>query len=276
MPNYSLKNLIFSSLLLLCLTGCMVPNKKIAYLQKDQDYRQMVETNRVLRTYDMQAAPEYHLQKGDQLNIKVSSLTPAQYDVFAQSAQSLAQANMVPQVLGGERGTVISYEVGPLGQVEMPLLGKVPADGLTLSELEKSVQSRLSEYLKDPVVAVRLVNYRFTILGEVRQEGLQSTFNDRLTILEAIGMAGGFDDLANREQVKVIRRTHNGAKATVHYVNLLDENLIASPYFFVQPNDVVVVPPIKQRPMRRYLAQDISIISTVAALIVSVVTLTTR
>lgn len=254
----------------------MVPNKKIAYLQKDQDYRQMVETNRVLRTYDMQAAPEYHLQKGDQLNIKVSSLTPAQYDVFAQSAQSLAQANMVPQVLGGERGTVISYEVGPLGQVEMPLLGKVPADGLTLSELEKSVQSRLSEYLKDPVVAVRLVNYRFTILGEVRQEGLQSTFNDRLTILEAIGMAGGFDDLANREQVKVIRRTHNGAKATVHYVNLLDENLIASPYFFVQPNDVVVVPPIKQRPMRRYLAQDISIISTVAALIVSVVTLTTR
>lgn len=267
-----------SSLLLglFLLTGCMVSNKQVAYLQKDQDYKHTAPKDQVVRTYALQAPAEYHLQKGDQLHIKVNSLTPAQYDIFAQ-AQSLGNTTpQTPQMLGGPQGSLLAYEVDPTGHITLPLAGEVLADGKSLKELEGQLQQQLSAYLKDPVVSVRLSNYRFTVLGEIRREGLYSTFNDRLSVLEAIGMAGGFDDLANREQVKIIRQGHNGEEATVQYINLLDENFVGSPYFFVQPNDVLVVGPVKQRPARKYLAQDISIISSVVALLVSVITLSTR
>jgi polysaccharide export outer membrane protein len=169
------------------------------------------------------------------------------------------------------------YLIDADGNIEFPVVGKVKLGGLTIYEAEQKIQELAGKYLEEPVVRVRLVNYRFTVLGEVSNERSVNTFNNRISILEAIGLAGGLDELADRSNVKVIRQYENGVSA--HYVNLLKEDLlIESPFYYVHQNDVIIVPPLKQRPFRRYFGQNLALIISSLSLVVLVLNLvaTTR
>jgi polysaccharide export outer membrane protein len=116
-----------------------------------------------------------------------------------------------------------------------------------------------------------MLNFRFTVLGEVIVEKTVVTANTRLTLMEAIGLTGGLSEFADRSTVKVIRQ--NDGKAEVYYINLLDEKFVESPFYYVQQNDVVIVPPLKQRTFRRYWVANIGIITATisfAALMISI------
>ncbi|MFZ6009146.1 MAG: polysaccharide biosynthesis/export family protein, partial [Bacteroidota bacterium] len=127
-------------------------------------------------------------------------------------------------------------------------------------------------------VRVKMLNFRFTVLGEVNGEKVVVATNPRLTVMEAIGMAGGFTDLADRSLVKVVRQ--KGLETEVYYVNLLEEKFIESPFYYVQQNDVIIIPPLKQRAFRRYFPQNLGIatatlsgIATVLSFVVLIITL---
>ncbi|HBH23887.1 MAG TPA: polysaccharide export protein [Cytophagales bacterium] len=256
----------FLILIVIIALGSCVSNKKINYVQSEYDLYGPAPKDSVLSSYEVPVDP-YRLQHEDAISIQISSLTPEEYDFFSLG---LPDDNMMMggmQNMGSLRGYLIDEE----GNIEFPVVGKVYLKGLTIYEAEKKIQDIATEYLEEPVVRVRVMNYRYTMLGEVRREGTYNVFNNRISILEAIGNSGGMGELADRSNVKVIRQY--GELAKVHYVNLLDDNLIESPFYYLHQNDIIIVPPLRQRPFRNYFAENLGLIVSSLSLLLLVLNL---
>jgi polysaccharide biosynthesis/export protein len=247
---------------LVVLSSC-VPNRKVVYLQKN-DIHKNLPKDTILRTYAVDTF-NYRVQPNDILSVRFESLTPEKFDFLAGTSNvQQAGANLAA---GG--ALLIGELVDENGEIIFPVIGKVKVAGLTIFEVQQNLQAAANEYLESPVVKVRLLNFRITLLGEVVREGTVTLTNNRVTMLEAIGLAGGLGDLADRSNIKLIRQ-HNGV-TEVQYIDLLDENFINSPYYYVYQNDVLIVPGLKQRPFRKYFAQNLSLlVSTVSLIILAI------
>ncbi len=250
------KLLAFILLATLCFASC-VPNKKVVYLQKGDELKEEVVTDSILRTYNLNNY-EYHIQPEDILSVRIESLTQEEYDIFSFQENTIGANNQNLLLTG--------HLVDKKGNINFPQIGDVAVMGLTIHEIEDKLQTLAATYVQDPVVKVRMLNFRATVLGEVNSEGIVQSFNNRLTIMEAIGLAGGLDDLADRSKIKIIRQENGMSK--ILYVNLLEEELMNSSNFFVYQNDIIIVPPLKQRPFRRYFGQNVGLIlSSVSTLL---------
>jgi polysaccharide export outer membrane protein len=256
----------FYILLLVPIIFSCVSNKKILYLQStDTDLYGPGSPDTVLRAHDILPF-EYKLQHEDVLSIEISSLTPEEYDFFSQGLPQ--NQTTVSSTLSG--GALYGYLIDKNGEIEFPVVGKVKFAGLNIYQAEDKVKAIAEEYLEEPVVKVRLLNFRFTVVGEIPSRGRTiNTYNNRMSMMEAIGMAGGLGELADLQNVKIVRQVENNA--TVIYVNLLDEKFIESPYYYVHPNDIIVVPPLKQRPFRMYFGQNLALIISSLSLLLLVV-----
>jgi polysaccharide export outer membrane protein len=151
-------------------------------------------------------------------------------------------------------------------------VGKIKFAGYTVFEAQDNLQEKFKNFLKDPVARVRLMNFRFTVLGEVNREGQVISSNTRVTLMEAIGMAGGLGELSDRSKVKIVRQV--GDRADVFYVNLLEEEVLENQHFYVMQNDIIMVPALKQRPFRMYWAQNLSIFVSTVSVVLLVISLT--
>jgi polysaccharide export outer membrane protein len=196
---------------------------------------------------------EYRLQAGDIVQIKVYSLTPSEFDFFGELSDiDLRTDPLLTGSLIGEDGTVI-----------LPAVGPVKVAGLTTRESQEKIRAVLQEYLDTPSVDVRLVSFHFSVVGEVLRQGKYSILEDRINILEAVGMAGGLTEFANYETAKVLR-TENGI-STLHSVNLLSLNLPNSSFYYIRPNDVIIVDQLKNKNFRRNSAANIALILSAIA-----------
>ena len=255
-------------LLLASLIFSCVSNKKVLYLQsEDTDLYGPATPDSILRVHDILPF-EYKLQHEDVLSIEISSLTPDEYDFFSQGLPQ--NQTTVSSTASG--GALYGYLIDKNGYVEFPVVGNVKFAGLNIYDAEEMVKKIAEEYLEEPVVKVRLLNFRFTVVGEISSRGRTvNTYNNRLSMMEAIGLAGGMGELADLQNVKIVRQVENNA--SVIYVNLLDEKFIESPYYYVHPNDIIVVPPLKQRPFRMYFGQNLALIISSLSLLLLVVSL---
>jgi polysaccharide export outer membrane protein len=253
--------LVFGCLLLL-FASC-VPNRKYVYMQKDDLHRKDLPKDTILRSYN-QVPFDYRIQPNDALYVRFQSLTPEEFDFF-QAESSGGNA-------GGNQNLQLRSElVDPEGYIGFPVAGKVKVAGLTVFEIQDTLQAVANQFLKSPIVKVRLVNYRYTMLGEVKVEGTITTSNNRISLPEAIGLAGGLGDLADRSNIKIIRQ--KDGQTQVGYINLLDEHIMESPFYYVYQNDVVVVPALRQRPFRKYFSENVAVILSAATLVLLVVNL---
>jgi polysaccharide biosynthesis/export protein len=171
------------------------------------------------------------IQKNDLLSIQVysASLTPEIDQLY----------NMRMQQGGSQNQQLMGYLVDVNGEIEMPRIGKIKAEGLTKSNLEAAVKEKLSGELTNPSVQVRFLNFRITVLGEVGSPGVLNIPTERLTILEAVGMAGGVTEFGKIKEVKVLRE--NDGVRRMGTLDLTSQNIFTSEYYQLQQNDVVLI-----------------------------------
>jgi polysaccharide export outer membrane protein len=265
MTGKNIFNLHAVFFILLAVSAC-VPNRKYVYLQKGDVNKSGLLKDTTLRKYNFTDF-NYRIQPEDILSIRFESLTPKEFDFFAN------QGAITGQGLGQQANPLLIGElVDKEGMVPFPVIGKVRVGGLTVYEAQDTIQKIANQYIESAVVKVRLINFRITILGEVNREGTITLANNRVSMLEAIGLTGGLTDLADKQNVKLIRQKKG--KTEVQYINLLSEEFMNSPYYFVNQNDVLIVPALKQRPFRKYFGQNVALIVSTLSLIVLTLNLT--
>lgn len=260
---------LFFGVALIINTSC-VPNRKLVYLQEnDLKRRNTIPKDTVLRSHPL-SIQEYRIQPLDILSINFETLS-AENDAFDFLQKLSPQSRMAGGNINANallNGIVVNTK----GEIEYPVLGAIHLEGLSIFQAEDSIRLIAMRYVPDVIVRVRMLNFRFTVLGEVNGEKTVVSSNPRLTMMEAIGQSGGFGELADRSHVKVLRQ--NGDQTEVFYINLLKEDYIESPYYFVQQNDVIIVPPLKQRPFRKYFTNNLAVITSTLSFGLFVITLT--
>jgi polysaccharide biosynthesis/export protein len=187
--------------------------------------------------------PDYKIQIRDILYITVKAMTPdGTIEDFLISARN-AGGSYVGQ--GESGGYLYGYDVNSDGNIVLPAVGSVKVEGLTLEETRKLIQTYADKVFKNSTVECKLLSFKFTVIGEVKAPGTYINYNNYLTVLEAIGRAGGLEDYGNRDRVLVVRPMDKGTKT--FRLNLQDKKLLSSEAYFLLPNDVVIVEPLKQK-----------------------------
>ena len=225
-----LKKTSFLVILAAILLSSCVPMKKIRYLQ-DAGNNHETKTEFSNKTDTV----EYLVHKGDNLYIKVKTLDdknnyfddPGGYNnYYSESAIYLN-----------------SYTVNDSGYVEFPLIGKIFVDNMTIEKIQKELQNKVDEYVKNTVVMVKLANFRISMLGEFNHPGKYVVYQDKINLFEAIALAGDMTDFARRNQVLLVRQSEKGVKT--QRLNLNDYSLLESEYYYLMPNDIVYVEPLR-------------------------------
>lgn len=245
-------------MVLVGLVSC-VPSKKMIYLQGADELAENPQT--IAQNYELKIVPD------DQLLITVSSKDGELLELFANS-QTLGSSGSSSNVQ-----EAIGLRVDKQGQIDVPILGKMQAAGLTRGELADNIKTRLieGEYLKDPVVTVQLKAFKVSIMGEVGSPGVQTISGDRVTILEALSMAGDLTPSGKRDNVLVIRE--DGDQRVSYVVDLTSsEKVLTSPCYYLKQNDVIYVQPnksigVKGSATMSFISASSSILSVIASVL---------
>lgn len=242
----------FIGLFFLSVVFSCVPKKKLVYLQTPGiDDAESVATDSILSEIDI-ANYEYTLQPGDIVSVKISSLTDPKFNFFADAERELKEG-IDPSLSG--------FMIDEEGYIELPVAGKIKLEDLTIEDAQDKVRTLASNYLESPTVNLRLLSFHYTILGEVNLPGNYTTYSGRYTIMDAIGEAGDLTTVADRQKIKIIR--YERGKAKIYFMNLLEAKSISSPLFYLKPNDLVYVSPLKVKNFRDFQAPNIALLLSI-------------
>src|SRR5690606_22980704 len=168
----------------------------------------------------------------------------------------------------------LTYLIDENGEIDYPILGKIKLSGLSRIEAMELLKQKLSEYIIGPGVNIEIVNFKVTVLGEVNRPGTFQVDNERITVLEALGLAGDLTINGVRKNVMVIRETPE--KKEFYHLDLTSGDIVNSPVYYLKQNDVVYVEPNKAQINSSTYSRNTSIIISVAGLIITVISVLTR
>ena len=219
------------------LTSC-VSQKKILYFQNETMLNDSTFTS---IEYENERHFDYKVQPGDILYIKIASLD----ERFA------AYFNTTNNNLGGGGGNssgnaslyLNGYNIDAEGYIDLPIIGKVQVKDKTIAEIQETVQLLMNEYLKETVVYVKLGVFNLTILGEVAKPGQYQVYQSDINIFQAMALAGNATDYANKSNIKIIHQTPKGSQ--IVRININDADVLSSPHYYLKPNDIIYVEPMK-------------------------------
>ena len=258
--------LVFLVLSLLLLSTSCISTKKLSYLQEEKaSVDSIVEVHRLNKPY--------RVQVGDLLSIRVKALDQDIVGMFNPIDEGNVNAT------GEERMYYDGFSVDEHGNIRVPTLGEVNVMGYTVEEIRERIEERLlSEYFKQEAnifVTVKLAGIRYTTIGEIGA-GSNVLYKERVTIMEAIANAGGISDVGNREDVKILRQYPHGEE--VHHIDLTNLDAVKSEYYYIQPNDLIIVDPLPQKSLGAGTTgiESFRTIGTVISLISTSILLFTR
>lgn len=216
----------YTCLLSLLILGACGPKRDLVYFSNMD-----ANTTTVHDTVDH----EVHIKKNDIINITVNSLSPESDMLFANNKGLSSDGTLKRD----------GYMVGKNGIINIPIVGEFKIAGMTIDQAEDALTAELSKRVKDPQVVVTIVNFKITVVGEVNKPNTFIIPDDRVNVLEALGMAGDMTVFGKRDNVLVIRT--NGDSKTMKRLDLNDKTILHSPYFYLKQNDIVYVQPDKSK-----------------------------
>lgn len=237
MQNKNRFVLILSVGVLIFLSSC-VPNRRIVYFQEMKENATPVDSFKYDRS-------QYRLQKNDIVSIDVKSPRNDEFVKFFTSSSTQGNQASIGAQTGGDLFYVTGYTINDSGYITFPVIGQFKMEGLTTAEASFKLDSMLKTLQSDAQVIVRIGGLRITLLGEFHRPGKMVVMQNQLTLFEAIALGGDLTEVAKRDKVMLLRQYPDGAK--LHYLNVLDKNIVNSPYYFLQPNDLLYVEPLKRR-----------------------------
>ena len=251
------------------LSSC-VPVSEMVYLQAENEGMQQevfIHNNQ-----------EYQLQVNDILDVKITSLDPEVTKIFNASTLGAMQVTQASAQTGGDLYYITGYSISQSGNIDIPFIGKVEVAGLSLEEAHLAIDQRVGELFTNYHLQVKLGGIRFSALGEFNRPGKHVVMQNQVTIFEALALGGDLTPVANRQRVKLMRQYPEGTR--IFNVNLLEQELVGTPQYFILPNDIIYVEPLPQRSWgvgitgAQTFTTIISALSTSIALTLSIITLT--
>jgi polysaccharide export outer membrane protein len=202
----------------------------------------------------------------DMLTIVVSTTDPEAANLFNLTVQSpyTTSRNSLSQ-----QPVLQQYLVDNDGFIEFPVLGHLQVGGLTKSELEELICDKLKAYLQNPIVTVRMSGYKISVLGEVAHPGIFTVNYEKINIFEALALAGDLTIWGMRDNVKLIRENSNGQSEVIN-INLNRSDIVSSPHYYLQQNDILYVTPNKSKAKNADIGQSTSLWFSATSILVSV------
>jgi polysaccharide biosynthesis/export protein len=217
-------------------TSCYY-NKRLVYLQDDtfsETQPKLVENRK----------STYQLQPNDILSIKVKSSTDAQVsDIF-----NITTTTQAPMFTSPGNLYLEGYSIDEEGKITLPIIGALTVKGMSVEQAQDLIQLNANKYLKNATVIVKLISFKVTVLGEVNNPGYHYVYNNQITILEALGLAGDLTPVGSRKNVKLVRQVEGGSEVVL--LDLTNPALLKSKYFYLMPNDALYIEPLKARSRR--------------------------
>ena len=253
----SKNNFVLLSIIVL-LSSCM-STKKVTYFQD----KESVDAALSKGLYDAKIMPK------DVLQIQAFSMTPGSAEPF-----NLLKLTAAATTTTSGQSTIYDYLVDNAGNIEYPVVGTLHLAGLTKSQAEELIKSKIQPYLAENeniVVHVRMINYKYAVLGAVKTPGMFTTQNEKVSILEAIAQAGDLTTFAERDKIFLIREDSEGQKH-YHQLDISKASIVNSPYYYLQQNDVVYVEPKKSEARNAFFSSSTSIFFTMTSMLMSLAT----
>lgn len=228
------------------MSSSCISHKDLLTVHDDQFSRGSIET--IINEQE-----EYRLNANDLLSIRVRGLDPTSYNFLNLQDES------VSQMMNESSLYVNGYTLSDSGDIILPAIGKVRACGYTVPELQRVLQKEVETYVSNATVIVRLLGFKLSVLGEVANPSTFYTYSAQINIFEALARVGDMNEFANRNELTLIRQTDVGPSVVL--VDLADATIFASPFYYLKPNDVIYVKPLKVKSRRSNLA-NLSIFNT--------------
>lgn len=227
------------------LLGSCISNRKLIYLQ-DFPKTAPVAIEGELVEHELD---EYRLQYNDIVDISLRTTSPELNELLNAGGGSENQMRSLSSsaIQGGDIFFLTGFSLDEEGMVELPLLGEVRIVGLTINQAKAAIEERMRTYISEGnyYVRVRLGGIRYSALGEFTRPGKYTILQNRVTIFEALANAGDLTPIAKRNWVNLIRQYPDGSRA--HKINLINDNIMESEFYFIRPNDVIYAEPMKVR-----------------------------
>ncbi|WP_228411462.1 polysaccharide biosynthesis/export family protein [Epilithonimonas vandammei] len=232
--RFPMKKLLFFLLIISLVTSCK-PKQNMIYMSNN-NFQQEVSQAR----YE-----GLRIQEGDMLEIIVTALDDLAVKPFNRT--TMQKTGEEGNAGGNARLGDNQYQVTSDGYIPFPVLGNIYCKGMTKQQLKTELDTRLKQYLTDPVVTVRHINFNISILGDVGSPGQKTSSTERLNIFQALALAGDMRDSANRTNVKLIRYSEESGKDITYNLDLSETSIVNSPYYYLQQNDILYVEPDKNK-----------------------------
>lgn len=257
----ALLNLNYWCVLAFLMLSSCIQYKNIPYLQEETASEYEINPPK----------EEYKVRKGDLLHIDLKTFETSTKEFFEGTQGAGLQG------AGGGTGNpqlfFKDFTVDQAGMIDLPIVGKLAVEGKVLSVISTELEGKLKSYIKFTKINIRLANYRVTVLGEVNNTGVQYIYESSYTLLQALSNAGDLTEFGNRKNVKLIRK--NGSKVKSILIDLTNPQFLSSEYYYLQPDDLIYVEPIKAKTLKSNV-QNVGILVSIISIAATLFTLITR
>ena len=211
-----------------------VPQKKMLYLKEAQ-----MAAENISKEYVNDRTVDYKLQPGDNLYIRfintIDQMSAASLsgDLASRTTSFTSDAGIYLQ----------SYTLDEDGYIELPLTGKILLKNMTVDQAKEKMQTEINKFVNQTTLVVKLSNFNLTVLGEVTRPGMYKVYQSQINLFEAVALAGNMTNFAKNNEVKIIRQTEHGSEIVT--VDMGSADILSSPYYYLKPNDILYVEPLK-------------------------------